>query len=626
VAYTLSRLFKLLMVALPVLPVLVIVNQSTVAGENHEHFFHERIPLVPALIAEAAAKSASLAPKESLISFVSRAVASVSAAQADDPSLVGQWSAIQDWPLVAVHTALLPDEKVLMFDAWEPNGAPSARLWNPYTGDFTSVPNTTSGLFCAGQVMLPDGRQLVSGGFENSGGDGIADTNIFNWKSDSWTRVNDMNFERWYPTTIMLGDGRILVLGGQPNDGSFIHIPEVFDPSTNRWTRLNSATIPVGNYPFIFLMPNGKVFNIFDDDGNSSILNVNSQTWTDIDLSPLFYVNAVMYRPGQLMMVGGANEPGALTYVTDLNQASPEWRATSPMNHSRFLHSLVSLPDGKVLTIGGSTILSLVSTTGILQSEMWDPDTETWTELTPMQQPRMYHSTALLLPDGRVLVAGGGRLAPAVDYETAEIYSPPYLFKGARPTITNAPTRTLYGESMLVDTPDAANIQSVSLVRLSSVTHALNTDQRYIPLDFTTNTGSLTVQSPTNPNIAPPGYYMLFILNENGVPSVAKIVQVNNPPPPSASNVAPPQNFFTSPNPTLTWNFVNWAQGYQIQVDDNSDFSSPIVNVTDLSPNSLSYTVAHSLEDGTYYWHIRAKKNATEWGNWSARESFVILT
>jgi hypothetical protein len=324
-----------------------------------------------------------------------------------------------------------------------------------------------------------------------------------------------------------------------------------------------------------------------------------------------------------------------------LNQTNPTWQQKSPMTYPRFLHNLVSLPDGKVMVIGGSTIVSLISTTGILQSEMWDPDSETWTQLTPMQHPRMYHATALLLPDGRVLVAGGGKLAPAVDYPDAEIYSPPYLFKGARPTITSAPSSVTYGANMTINTPNAANVNSVSFVRLSSVTHAINTDQRYIPLTFTKNAGSLTVKAPTNSNIAPPGYYMLFIVNSVGVPSVAKIIQLGgNTQPPIPTHVptavataitptAPPYatpaaHFYRTRHPSLTWNDVSWALNYEIQIDDNANFSTPIVAIDNLPANNLSYTIAEALPNGIYYWRVRAKKNATEWSGWSVRESFVI--
>ncbi len=153
-------------------------------------------------------------------------------------------------------------------------------------------------------------------------------------------------------------------------------------------------------------------------------------------------------------------------------------------------------------------------------------------EMAAMQQLRMYHSTAILLPDGRVLIAGGGRTAPAVDYLTAQIYSPPYLFNGARPTITSAPTSATYGTTLAVQSPDTANIASVSLIRLSSVTHTVNTDQRFIDLPFTRSGNTLTVQAPANSNIAPPGSYMLFINNGGGVPSVASIVQLGGAPPP----------------------------------------------------------------------------------------------
>jgi hypothetical protein len=134
----------------------------------------------------------------------------------------------------------------------------------------------------------------------------------------------------------------------------------------------------------------------------------------------------------------------------------------------------------------------------------------------------------MLLPDGRVLSAGGGQNSPAVDYPTAQVYSPPYLFKGARPAITSGPSATTYGGTMVVQTPDAGTIGSVSFIRLSSVTHTDNMDQRYIPLSYTAGAGSLTVQSPANANIAPPGYYMLFIVNTNGVPSVAQIVKIGS--------------------------------------------------------------------------------------------------
>nr|MBA3873223.1 DUF1929 domain-containing protein [Anaerolineae bacterium] len=532
-----KRVQKLLLILLPVIVFFPLIRQDPVDATEHQHpYIHDHIAAVPAAIQAFAEQQGKASSLDFSSSKGASGIDSVSAAPSSAPSDVGQWTQVYQWPLVAVHTALLPDQKVLMWDAWEFGASPSARLWDPATQTFTSVPNTTSGLFCAGQVMLPDGRQLVSGG-HNGSAYGINHTNIFDWVSHTWSRVTNMNFDRWYPSTITLGDGRAFVFGGQADPNTYDHIPEVYDAAANTWTRLDNASRPVGNYPYIFQAPNGKVFNIVDDNGYSAYLDVASQTWTNIGLSPLFYFNAVMYQPGKIMMVGGANDLGKTTSVIDLNQGAPSWRTTAPMAYNRFLNNLVVLPDGNVLTVGGADNLSLVSTTGVLQAEMWNPNTETWSQLTPMQNLRMYHSTALLLPDGRVLVAGGGRLSPAVDYPTAEIYSPPYLFKGARPTITSAPTAAIYGQSITVQTPDAANISSVALVHLSSVTHAFNTDQRFIPASFTKNTGSLTVQIPANANVTTPGYYMLFILNSSGVPSVSKIIQIGGQ---------------SQPNPTAT--------------------------------------------------------------------------
>jgi hypothetical protein len=147
-----------------------------------------------------------------------------------------------------------------------------------------------------------------------------------------------------------------------------------------------------------------------------------------------------------------------------------------------------------------------------------------------MQNPRLYHSNALLMPDARVLIVGGGRFFGVPDDPsdqlTAEYYSPPYLFKGARPTITSAPASATYGSTIPVETPDAAGIAKVSLIKLASVTHGFNHDQRILDLPFSAAGGTLNVQAPANANLAPPGHYMLFILNANGVPSVAAILRM----------------------------------------------------------------------------------------------------
>src|SRR5438477_2783123 len=157
---------------------------------------------------------------------------------------------------------------------------------------------------------------------------------------------------------------------------------------------------------------------------------------------------------------------------------------------------------------------------------------------------RSYHSIALLLPDGRVLSAGG-------DFggASAEIYSPPYLFNGSRPTLSSAPSSVGYGNVFFVGTPNATTISKVTMIPLGSVTHGFNMSQRFCRLSFSLATGGLNVTAPSNANNAPPGYYMLFILNGSGVPSIAKIIQLSgsgNPTPTPTPSATP------SPTPTPT--------------------------------------------------------------------------
>ena len=192
----------------------------------------------------------------------------------------------------------------------------------------------------------------------------------------------------------------------------------------------------------------------------------------------------------------------------------------------RKLFNATLLADGTVLVTGGSRGTedpNTRPTNPAYECELWDPATGTWTQMASLTKIRTYHSIALLLPDGRVLSAGG-----VFGTNSAEIYSPPYLFRGSRPTITSAPAGITYGQSFFVGTPDATSISQVTFIALGSVTHGFNMGQHISRPLFSQATGGLNVTAPSNPNNTPPGYYMLFILNSNGVPSVAKIVQINS--------------------------------------------------------------------------------------------------
>lgn len=212
----------------------------------------------------------------------------------------------------------------------------------------------------------------------------------------------------------------------------------------------------------------------------------------------------------------------------------------------RKLHNATLLADGKVLVTGGSRGPEKVSeapsaNSAAYECEIWNPDTGQWSVKASLGVFRGYHSIALLLPDGRVLSAGGDFAGPR-PYPlkaSAEIYSPPYLFNGndlaLRPTITDVtPANTGYGARLVVKTPNASDISKVTMVALGSVTHGFNMGQRINFPSFAPHTNAdqsvdLWVTTPANENRAPTGYYMLFILNGNGVPSIAKFVRLNVP-------------------------------------------------------------------------------------------------
>jgi len=290
----------------------------------------------------------------------------------------------------------------------------------------------------------------------------------------------------------------------------------------------------------MFVLPDGRVLNTSATEAPvpTRALTVQTQTWAMVDANTPDGGSAVMYRPGKFLKTGKSTTsdatvtPAAATaYVLDMTQGSQTWTQVSSMNFARSYHTMVLLPTGDVLvTNGGKTTNSTAVSTAVFQAEMWSPATQQFSRLASMVTPRLYHSTALLLPDGRVLVAGGGRTTGAIaptDQLNAEIYSPPYFFNGVRPTISSAPSTIQYATNFTVTTPDALQISSAALVRLGAMTHGFDQNQRYVPLTFQQVTGGLTVQSPSSGNLAPPGYYMLFIVNTHGVPSVASIIKVH---------------------------------------------------------------------------------------------------
>ncbi len=460
--------------------------------------------------------------------------ASLLAAPVTDSSQVGQWTAPFHWPVVAIHMELLPTGQILSFDGPPADGGTSAILWNPTNGIFSPVPNNFTNLFCVGQAPLADGRVMFAGGHD-APGVGLRDANVYDPVTREWTLAAPMSFPRWYPTLITLSDGRLLATSGSDTcEDCFVSTPEIYDPRTNTWISLAGANLSLPLYPHMYVLPDGRILaaGSVEEPVTTRVLNLSTQTWTVVDPNVVDGHSGLMYRPGLIMKSGTAADVGSVgfaadtTYVLDMTEPTPRWRSTAPMVFPRAFHNLTILPDGNVLATGGGfTADGIDSANAVFAAELWSPASETWTTMASMQTPRLYHGNALLLPDGRVLVAGSGRYGPEPQF-SAEIYSPPYLFNGARPTIASAPASAIYGRSTFIGTPEGGQISSVSLIGLGSATHAFNTGQHFVNLGFTQTSGGLNIQMPTNGNLAPPGYYMLFLVNGAGVPSVARVMLV----------------------------------------------------------------------------------------------------
>jgi len=508
---------------------------------------------------------AGLAPYESRVHFGARSGGLAADHDLDNvavaftpcpPARVGQWSEVTSWPLVAIHAHLLPTGEVMFWDRHdvgdgdprasegtgesahggggeEPLGIIVPRLWDPVTGDLRLAAEPPFDLFCSGHALLADGRLFVAGGHvvDNVG---LADAAIYDPFADAWTDLPDMAAGRWYPTVTPLGDGDVLVVSGNITAGDRARMPEVWDVDRGAWRPLGGALETQPLYPFMLLLPDGRVLAAGPQTAAEALDTAGAGSWSSVAGSSggfRDYGSAVALADGRVLLVGGVQTPPTATAeLLDPAAPSPAWAFTGAMSFPRRQLNATLLPDGTVLATGGTGAFGFNDPAGeVLSAEVYDPASGEWSLLAAGAVRRIYHSTAVLLPDARVLVAGGGHPpGPGGDasHYDHEIYSPPYLFRGPRPVLAAAPARAYYGEPFTVATPDPGAVADVTWLRPASVTHAFNMNQRINRLAFTPVAGGLEITPPANPAACPPGHYMLFLLDGQGVPSEAKFVQV----------------------------------------------------------------------------------------------------
>jgi Domain of unknown function (DUF1929) len=500
-----------------------------------------------------------------------------------DPATYGTWEVLEFHSgVLAVHAALLPNGKVLFFAG---SGSSAKRFNSPLFGDegqgvFTSVvwtpPDNTFShpptlrtangrpydLFCGGDGFLADGRMLSAGGTLNYNPfRGRRDTAIFDFRTEQWSFAAPLAQGRWYPTLIPLGDGTILAASGLgEDDGDQPKITlELYSAAANSWqTRQLPAGFPgLPLYAHLFLLADGRVFfsgGRMDDPLEVApclldLTNNPVSTTTVPDLLAPDMRNqsaSVLLPPAQaqqIMIVGGGpvgipNKTDATDAVSivDLTDPNPIYQAGAPIGLPRLHLNAVLLPDRTVFVSGGS-LKQEDEPLARLQAERYDPATGSWSLMATATVPRLYHSTAVLLADGRVVAAGGNpeggdqvawEPPSPVEELRLEVFSPPYLFKGPRPTIGTVVQQWAYGQAITVPSPQASEIRWASLVKNGVTTHSFDSGQRLVDLEITARASdSIQVTVPGNPNLAPPGWYMLFLVDQRGVPSVATWIHLS---------------------------------------------------------------------------------------------------
>jgi hypothetical protein len=499
----------------------------------------------------------------------------------------GRWDLLYDLEVGGTHievehAALLRTYEVIFLAdgtntlLWDPSDE-TTPLFSLLSGATTGL---TANLLCGGHSFLSDGQLLTVGG--GGFGPGTPTSNQ-GWKFDpvarTWNRTTgDMSTLRWYPTALTLGDevgptgqsGRVLIGGGASGGG----VPmEIYSEASDTFSivTVNGAVAKSfpQTYPGLHLLPGGEVFYVPTGFGGCSTGSVYSLSdpsayftfsspqgaldgsWTDVGagINRTKGMSAILLRPSypfvRVVVVGGGDSTTSATaQQINLSTLSPTWSApvSIPDARARVNVNVVLLPDGTIFVCGGTH--SAPHTCWL-----YNPDTPVspWKEMDELNAPRHYHSCALLLPNGKVMLAGGaasGGCTASVE-NTIEVFSPPYLYNsdgslasrptidtidGVIPTMTIAPTAH-HGATFVIETADATDIARVVLVRPMAATHQTETEQRVIQCTHW-QSGSTAVSAIApdggHPHaIAPRGYYMLFILNTQGVPSEGKFIHLH---------------------------------------------------------------------------------------------------
>jgi hypothetical protein len=471
----------------------------------------------------------------------------------------------------------------------------------------TPTPENGGGddLFCTDQRLLVDGRVVAAGGTiyrsdpvdfpdvapgTSPGGTaelfGSNDTRTFDYTNNTWTLRNDMHYGRWYPTLVTLPNGKLFVASGVErliyNDKLLnVHQTETWDPATNVWTENG----PTGESSFplfarMHLLPDGKVFysgagQMWSPAGQAvdealwnvhRVYNPTTNTWADAGVgafgarSGAFSVMLPLkppYTSAQILLGGGTlgTSPGSyvanhLTELVTVQNGLSSSVRVADLNNDRWYSSGVLLPDGNVLAFSGADrdeVIDPGSESPVREAELFNGTS--WTRLALGGRDRTYHNSAILLPDGSVLVGGhspinnhynadgnpqnddSGIFANNLKDPSFEVYKPPYLYRGARSSISFVQRGIAWGSTFNVTSPQATSVQKAVLVRLPSTTHVTDADMRAIELPFTASIGQLSVTAPPNGAVAPPGYYYLFLLTNNGqglTPSKARVVRISS--------------------------------------------------------------------------------------------------